>query len=109
MQRDKFLMTISQSADELGVARFQFTPASNDPGDVAAAEAANARLKTFPEIKGRIWKGHTNRGSPVEVAILRFVRMEPEEVERLDALIKNTSLPTELPVPGVTRGDPKRD
>lgn len=109
MPTDKFLMTISPTADELVGAHFQFTPASADELDVVAAEVANAMLKKQPKIVARIWKGHTDRGYPVEVAILRFVRMDPEEVDRLDDLIKNTTLPTELPEPGVTRGDPKRD
>lgn len=107
MRSDKFLMTIGPTADEIVGATLHVQPRVAEAEELT--EAINEALKTLPEIKARIWKGHTNEGYPVEVAVLRFVRMEPEEQERLDNLIKTTTLPTELPDPGVGRGKPKRE
>lgn len=92
-----FFMTLRPTADEIATATFAFTPVSADEVDVAAAEAANAMLRKMPEIKARIWHGSTNRGKPIEVAVLQILKMDEGDRVRLEEILKAGNLPSNFP------------
>lgn len=92
-----FFMTLRPTADEIAVATFSVTPIGTDEADVAAAEAYNAMLKNMPEIKARIWRGSTNRGKPIEVAVLQILKIEKGDLVRLEEILAQGNLPSNFP------------
>lgn len=101
----KFLLTLEPTADEIVLGNIEVQPTSDDPADIASAEFTQEIMKRLPPIAARVWKGHTNLGYPVEVAIVKIVKMEAPDYERLvKACREPNKLPSSFPEP--ERGDP---